>query len=152
MINDYGDRNEILASQFKNRKGRKKCGSSKRHGMQTMNSKVRETASHKPSEEIDHHAAEEKITWNLDEEIIKIIETGAALGAHFSGTDIEVEIAKAIETGVALGFDFNGHEKEMAKIIARREEEDEAQLKVFRELIVLFLFLCFVFWFPFILC
>ncbi|KAK2636209.1 hypothetical protein Ddye_031001 [Dipteronia dyeriana] len=45
--------------------------------------------------------AERKVTWHLDE-----------------------EIAKVIETDVALGFDFNGKEKEVGEEVVRRESKN----------------------------
>ncbi|KAI9186182.1 hypothetical protein LWI28_014499 [Acer negundo] len=43
--------------------------------------------------------------------------------------NLEEEIAKVIETGVALGFNFNGKEKEIGGEVARREMEDEEKLR-----------------------
>ncbi|KAK0598948.1 hypothetical protein LWI29_000973 [Acer saccharum] len=51
--------------------------------------------------------------------------------AHKQACDAEDEIAKTIEIGVLLGLDFNGKEKELADVIARREEEDVARFNEF---------------------
>ncbi|KAK0600462.1 hypothetical protein LWI29_015248 [Acer saccharum] len=51
--------------------------------------------------------------------------------AHKQTCDAEDEIAKTIEIGVLLGLDFNGKEKELADVIARREEEDVARFNEF---------------------
>ncbi|KAK2657469.1 hypothetical protein Ddye_010521 [Dipteronia dyeriana] len=39
--------------------------------------------------------------------------------------DLEEEVAKVLETGATLGFDFNGNEVEITEIVAAREREDE---------------------------
>ena len=41
---------------------------------------------------------------------------------------MEEEITKVVETGAAWGFDFNGNEEEIYKVVSAREREDEARL------------------------
>ncbi|KAK1562871.1 hypothetical protein Q3G72_018292 [Acer saccharum] len=46
---------------------------------------------------------------------------------HKQTCNVEEEIDKVMEIGVLLAFDFNGKEKELADVIARREEEHVAK-------------------------
>ena len=43
--------------------------------------------------------------------------------------NLEEEIAKVIKMGVVLGFDFNDKEKELVKVLRRREKEDVGRLQ-----------------------
>ena len=46
-----------------------------------------------------------------------------------SGLVAEEEITKVLETGAALGFDFNGREEEISQVISIMEREDEERVK-----------------------
>ena len=48
--------------------------------------------------------------------------------------NLDNEVAKVIEVGVALGFDFNGNEVEIGEKIATREKEDEALMATANDL------------------
>lgn len=49
---------------------------------------------------------------------------------HCSDYDpVEAKVVKVMETGAAIGFDFSGIEKEVAEAIAMREIEDETRFK-----------------------
>ncbi|KAK0596029.1 hypothetical protein LWI29_012095 [Acer saccharum] len=84
------------------KKGRKKIVSSRTHGMQTHNTKKRETVALTLSKDLKVHTVMNKGMWDFDD-----------------------EIAKVIEIAVALGFKFNGNKKEIRAEQARRENEDD---------------------------
>ncbi|KAK1556394.1 hypothetical protein Q3G72_004222 [Acer saccharum] len=42
---------------------------------------------------------------------------------------VEAVVVKVLETGAAIGFDFSSIEKEVAEAIAMREEEDDARFE-----------------------
>ena len=46
-----------------------------------------------------------------------------------SSWNLEEEVTKVIEVGAALGVDFNSKEAEIREVIVRREKEDEDKLK-----------------------
>ncbi|KAK0596661.1 hypothetical protein LWI29_017825 [Acer saccharum] len=123
------------------RKGGKKCPVTKSHAMKTRNTSRANDGS------VDGASSDK--SWNLEVEITKVIEKGAALGVNFKHSreesevgwsisaqeeeierlrvlwNLEEEISKVIETGVALGYNFNGKEEDIRAEIARKEKEDE---------------------------
>ncbi|KAK2648435.1 hypothetical protein Ddye_015924 [Dipteronia dyeriana] len=86
-------------------------------------------------------------SWNLEEELSKVIEKGVAMGQFkvpnivnksgnttvgssgdsAGGWSLSDEVVKVIEMGCALGFDFNGKVGRVAAEIDRREKDDEAR-------------------------
>ncbi|KAI9196583.1 hypothetical protein LWI28_025145 [Acer negundo] len=79
-----------------------------------------------------------KVIWNLDVIIMRVVEESVARGINLNNTDhsedkeewrLEEDVAKVIEVGRALGIDFNGKEQEMIEIISSKEKEDEEKLK-----------------------
>ncbi|KAK3198574.1 hypothetical protein Dsin_021989 [Dipteronia sinensis] len=125
-------------------KNEKECEPAKKHGMMTRRSKkganeaISKTAKAKKVELL---SLGRKESWNLEEEFVKILETGLAEGYNFNFKDkkladiltakdassrkwqLEVKVAKVIETGVALGFNFHCKENVMIEEIYRMEEE-----------------------------
>ena len=95
-----------------------------------------------------HKVRIRKVLWNLEEEIVKVVEKGVAKrldkkvklrkkAADTSrwrmdgGVDDESnswntveEVSKVLEMGAALGFDYNGQEDEVAEYVTLREQED----------------------------
>lgn len=97
------------------RKGAKKEGSVRTHGMKTRNKK-----------------SVGVLSWNLEVEHAKAIENhyrkrNGQIGVNMDTLSLEVEIAKILEIGAALGLDFLGREEELSQVIAQREEEDDAR-------------------------
>ncbi|KAK3188241.1 hypothetical protein Dsin_027802 [Dipteronia sinensis] len=81
--------------------------------MNTWNNNSRDTALQQTSEEDNIHIGTGQDSWNLEEEIAKVVENGAALGVDFNkkdtdGWNIVVEIAKSTLFILwCLGGDFN---------------------------------------------
>ncbi|KAK0586415.1 hypothetical protein LWI29_006497 [Acer saccharum] len=96
---------EVQAIVVTKSKGRKKTQAVKKHGMQTRNSAIRQSQDQADSLNLTQQKRRPKLSWNLED-----------------------EIAKVIETGVALGFNFNNREKEIGEEIARRELEDKEKM------------------------
>ncbi|KAK0602838.1 hypothetical protein LWI29_037465 [Acer saccharum] len=114
--------------QSKKGRGRNRGCSQKSHRMQTRDSKVGEKSSQMCQFEQRDESESIKKGWNLEVEITKEIEKGAALGVDFKTNDgvsndndhwsVDEEIAKVIETGTALGHGkgCNSHEKVILEI------------------------------------
>ncbi|KAK1575338.1 hypothetical protein Q3G72_004588 [Acer saccharum] len=96
---------EVQATVVTKSKGRKKTQAVKKHGMQTRNTAIRQSQDQANSLNLTQQKRRPKLSWNLED-----------------------EIAKVIETGVALGFNFNNREKEIGEEIARRELEDKEKM------------------------
>ncbi|KAK2654077.1 hypothetical protein Ddye_013933 [Dipteronia dyeriana] len=95
----------LATSSLKKKEPKAKGISSKMHGMITRRDKNMD------------------VKWNLDVEIMKMVEKGVKLGFDFKSEqktqlskgnwNLEEEISKVIEKGSALGFDFNSIVDEM---------------------------------------
>ncbi|KAK4840691.1 hypothetical protein QYF36_015822 [Acer negundo] len=100
-----------------------------------------------------------RVTWNLEEEITKVIEKRTAIGLYSDdvvlysddvvpkavngglleskmGKEITVggnswnteeEVAKVVQTGAALGLDYNGLENEIVEYLSLKETEEEGR-------------------------
>ena len=105
--------------------------SSKCHSMITQDSKI--GVGNSVQELVVGEEGDIIRTWNLAEEMNKVIEKCVALGVISNSnkeeeTEIEgnselwnlkEEVAKIIETRKALGFDFDGREEEMSIVVTR---------------------------------
>ncbi|KAK0583469.1 hypothetical protein LWI29_037316 [Acer saccharum] len=97
---EEGDIGLGLGSSIRPKKGRGKrsCYSSKKHGKMTRSSSVHDKTQHQLRE------VKNKVGWCLEEEIVKVM-----------------------EKGMALGFEFNGKKKELLEIISSRKKENDTR-------------------------
>ncbi|KAK3229395.1 hypothetical protein Dsin_001276 [Dipteronia sinensis] len=98
------------------RRGSRKGGSINKHAMKTRNEKAGEEGS-----------------WNLAVEVVNVIEQqyckkNGSLEGNMDSISLDEEIVKVIETGVTLGFDFEGREEDYTQILSQKEDEDNARL------------------------
>ncbi|KAK3221696.1 hypothetical protein Dsin_008721 [Dipteronia sinensis] len=126
----------------------KSCSSLKSHSMKTRKD-MSQLA--RGVQEIIKEVSEPSCSrgrWNLEAEMAKVLEKGAALGyfkqpfhEQNSGTGTSVdgqlmvgkrilseEVVKVIEIGTALGLDFHGQEDLVAEEINRKEKEEELRI------------------------
>ncbi|KAK3229199.1 hypothetical protein Dsin_001080 [Dipteronia sinensis] len=122
--------------------------------MKTRRANSNFSFSHSESDVTGRKNSSKRVTWNLEEEIAKVIERGVEMEIDFQARslvdttvglvkagdedvnpqidpwtvwNLEDEVAKVVETGAALGFDFNGNEEEIALVVSSIEREDEAR-------------------------
>ncbi|KAK2642950.1 hypothetical protein Ddye_024713 [Dipteronia dyeriana] len=79
-----------------------------------------------------------RVTWKLVEELAKVVEKGVeANNRGDSEWDLDEEVTRVLETGAALGLDFNGNEVEISRIVnSMKREDEESKLAVFDSSIV----------------
>ncbi|KAI9194238.1 hypothetical protein LWI28_004328 [Acer negundo] len=49
--------------------------------------------------------------------------------ASYGTWNVDEEVAKVLETGAALRFDFNGNEEEIVEVVSSRKREDEKRME-----------------------
>ncbi|KAI9198315.1 hypothetical protein LWI28_013712 [Acer negundo] len=105
--------------------GRKKDTAQKIHGMRTRLSKNLEEQTQEQNE-VDINVVDVEVnSREIHEEVkVKVVDVN---GNNLSWC-LEKEIEKVIETGMALGFDFRRNKKEVSAEIHRKELEDIAQI------------------------
>ncbi|KAK2633842.1 hypothetical protein Ddye_028634 [Dipteronia dyeriana] len=107
---------------MKGRNGRKRCCFSKRCGVCTRTTKLRnvevqENKKHDETVEDTRVASSQKIT-ESETELVDI-------DGNRVVWNVKEEITRVLATGAALGFDFGGKEDVIRKDLMRRELEDE---------------------------
>ncbi|KAK1577181.1 hypothetical protein Q3G72_019617 [Acer saccharum] len=126
VVNRPGKKNQAMIMRERN--------PVKIHNMQTRSAKKGSSS----KKAVDGEWIATKVSWNLDNEMARIVEESVARGINLNNRDssrdkepwfVEEEVTKVIEVGAALGVDFNGKEQEMIDILLSREREDEDKLR-----------------------
>ncbi|KAK0574225.1 hypothetical protein LWI29_020029 [Acer saccharum] len=106
IVEEEQDEEAPILMKSGRKKGNKICYSTKKHGMNTRNSKSDEGV---------------KDPEGRDTEVMVLSSTNSL--------NSDEEVAKFIETSIAMGVDFSGNVEEIAAIIAQREMEDAERRK-----------------------